>query len=86
MEHIGKARYAIVDNGVFQKRIVCGIVTGVEYTEITPIYTIVFGKNKYRVGQLYSDKESLIAALDIPNLDKIAKSNELKIKYDTIQS
>ena len=43
MENIGKAKYGIIENGIFGTRIISGIVTGVRYTEDKPIYEISFG-------------------------------------------
>lgn len=40
IETIGKARYAIIENGIFGTRIVSGIITGVRYTEGNPVYEI----------------------------------------------
>ena len=75
--------YGILDNDVFGLRIVMGIVTGVEYTEDAPIYTIAFGKNKWRTSIVTSNKEHLLdLALLTPVLSRVRKVNNLKIKWD----
>jgi len=79
---ISKPVYGVIDLGIFSKRIISGIVTGVNYTEEKPIYTISFGKNTYKTSLVYETKYNLINSLDIPELDRVKNTHGLKIKYD----
>lgn len=80
-KNIGKPAYALVDMGVFSKTIISGIVTGVQYTEDEPLYTIAFGKNTWKTDTLFDDQESLVKALNIPTLERVSETHNLKIKY-----
>ena len=81
MSEIGKPKYGIIENGAFGTRIVCGIVTGIRYTEDTPIYELSFGKDKWWVTEITENIDDIFRALKLASLDKIKETHGLKIKY-----
>lgn len=80
-ENIGQPKYGIIENGAFGTRIISGIVTGVSYTEESPIYEISFGKNKYRTSEITDDIEDVFKALKIADLKRVKETHGLQIKY-----
>lgn len=85
MQHISKPKYGIIQQGLFSMRIVCGIVTGVRYTEDKPVYELSFGKDKYETAVIAETAEELFAALNIPTLQRINETHGLKIKFKHLE-
>ncbi len=81
MEHIGKARYGIINSGLFGVTIASGIVTGVRFTEDKPVYEISFGKDKWQTSEITDSKEDIFKLLNLASLDRIKETHGLKIKY-----
>lgn len=81
MDKIKKTVYAIVDSGVFGMRIVSGIVTGIQFTEGKPRYSVVFGANQWWTTKIAEDKEELLELLELPKLDEVRKKNDAQIKF-----
>lgn len=81
MEHIGKPKYGIIENGVFGTRIVAGIVTGVRFTEEKPVYEISFGKDKWWTSEITDSVDEVFSALKIAPLDRVKEAHGLKINY-----
>ena len=82
MENIGKSKYGIIGSGLFDVRIVSGIVTGVRFTEDKPIYEISFGKNKWETSEITDNKEDIMKAINLASLERIKETHGLKIKFD----
>lgn len=83
MENIGKAKYGILENGLFGTRIVSGIVTGVRFTEDKPIYEISFGKDKWWTSEITDNIYDIFNALNLTALDKVKETHGLKIKFNS---
>lgn len=81
-KNIKQPRYGLVENGIFGTRIVAGIVTGIQYTEDKPIYTISFGKDSWRTSEIASDTTELLSLLNLAPLERIKETFTLKIKYE----
>lgn len=81
-ENIGKPVYALINSGVFGFSVVSGIVTGVDYTEDKPVYTIKFGKNSWTSPNIAHTSEELISMLKLPSLERIKETHGLIIKYN----
>ena len=82
MKNIGKAKYGIIDSGLFGVRIVSGIVTGIRYTEDKPVYELSFGKDKWWTSEITDDKSALLTMLKLASLDRVKETYGLKIKYN----
>lgn len=80
-ENVGKARYGVIENGVFGTRIVAGIVTGIRFTENEPVYEISQGSDKWWTSIITDKIEDVIKALKIESLDIVEKKSELKINF-----
>lgn len=78
----GKARYGIIDSGIFGFRLISGIVTGIQFTEEDPIYEISFGKNKWNTTKIFDNINDLFLALNIAPLERVKETHGLKIKYN----
>lgn len=81
-DNIGKAKYGIIENGIFGTRIVSGIVTGVSYTEDKPIYELSFGKDKWRTKEITDNINDIFKALKLAKLDRVKETHGLSIKYN----
>lgn len=81
MNNIGKARYGLVDVGVFGLRVVSGVVTGIRYTEDKPLYEISFGNNSWWTSDITDNIEELFKLMKIPPLDRVRETHGLKIKF-----
>ncbi len=81
-KNIGQPRYGLIENGIFGTRIVAGIVTGVEYTEDKPIYTLVFGKDLWKTTLIADNVTDLFKLLNLAPLERIKETFTLKIKYE----
>ncbi len=79
--HIGQIRYAVIGNGVFGKRVVYGLVTGIRFTDSDPIYSLQYQKNRWEVKRLYSDRLEMLNALEIPYEDTIGRDHGLDINF-----
>lgn len=82
-ENIGKPKYGIVDNGIFGATIVCGMVTGVSYTEEDRIYELSFGKNKWNTSVIADSIQDIFPCLKIKSLEQVENTHGLKIKYNS---
>ena len=80
-ENVGKARYGVIENGVFGTRIVAGIVTGIRFTETEPVYEISQGSDKWWTSIITDKIDDVIKALKIESLDIVEKKSELKINF-----
>ena len=80
-ENIGKPKYGLVGNGIFSGRIVAGLVTGVQYTDDKPIYTIQFGNDSWQTSEITDSIEDLLKHLKIESLERVMLTHNLKIKY-----
>jgi hypothetical protein len=77
----GKAKYGIIDSGLFGVRIISGIVTGIRYTEDKPIYELSFANNKWWTTEITDDMTVLLSMLKIASLDRVKATHGLLIKY-----
>lgn len=82
MKNIGTPKYGVIDSGLFGVRIICGIVTGIRYTENKPMYEISFGNNKWWTSEITETPEDIFKALKLATLDRIKKTHNLIIKYE----
>ena len=82
MENIGKPKYGILGSGLFDVRIVSGIVTGIRFTEDKPVYELSFGKNKWETTEITDNQEDIMKALKLAPLERIRETHGLKIKYN----
>lgn len=82
MENIGKPKYGIIDWGLFNVRIVAGIVTGVRYTEGKPIYELSFGKDKWQTSEITDKQEDIFKIIKLASLERIKETHGLKIKFE----
>lgn len=81
-ENMSKARYGIIENGIFGTRIVSGIVTGIRYTEDKPVYELSFGKDKWWTSQIAENTDELFKQLNLAPLERVQETHGLKIKYN----
>ena len=77
----GKPYYGIVDSGVFGLRIISGILTGIRYTETSPVYELSFQRDKWWSSQITDKKEELMDMMKIGTLDRVKETHGLSIKY-----
>lgn len=80
-ENVGKARYGVIENGVFGTRIVAGIVTGIRYTETEPVYEISQGSDKWWTSIITEKIEDVLKALKIESLEVVEAKSDLKINF-----
>ena len=82
MNNIGMPKYGIIENGIFETRIVSGIVTGVRFTEDKPIYELSFGKDKWWTSEITDNIEDILKVLNLVSLNRVKETHGLKIKYN----
>jgi len=82
MKNIGMPKYGIIENGIFETRIVSGIVTGVRFTEDKPIYELSFGKDKWWTSEITDNIEDILKVLNLVSLNRVKETHGLKIKYN----
>lgn len=82
MKNIGMPKYGIIENGIFETRIVSGIVTGIRYTEDKPVYELSFGKDKWWTSEITDNIEDILKVLNLVSLDRVKETYGLKIKYN----
>ncbi len=83
MENLNKPMYGILDHGMFNVRIVSGLVTGIRYTEDKPVYEISFGKDKWWTSVITDKIEEIPTLLGLASLDRIKETHGLKIKFNS---
>jgi len=81
MENIGKAKYGVIENGIFGTRIVSGIITGIRFTEDKPFYEISFGKDKWWTSEITDNIDDIFKVLKLVSLERVTETHGLKIKY-----
>ena len=80
-EDVGKAKYGLIDSGLFGVKIIAGIVTGIRFTETDPIYEISFDKNKWETSIITEDISDIIKFLKIAPLQRVRETHNLKVKF-----
>lgn len=80
-QDVGKAKYGLIDSGLFGAKIVAGIITGVRFTETDPIYEISFDKNKWETSIITEDISDIIKFLKIAPLQRVRETHNLKVKF-----
>jgi hypothetical protein len=80
LDLIGKPTYGFINNGLYGKTIISGVITGVRFTEEEPVYEVSFGNNKWWVTEI---TDHITAEhLNLPTLEKVKTTHGLKTRFE----